>query len=141
MPTPHPTRSRGDRRLSPSIRRAHRRVQWAWYASWAHGALFLVLAGYVLSREPRSWFVAVACLAAGTAAPLLGRAAYLGNSFRAFLLLLLAVVPPGGLFLLDWSPGIVLAGLLFAPFYYVGLKGAIGLRGRRGSRRGRPTSS
>ncbi len=143
----HSTKARGGDRLAPSVRRAHRRVQWAWYASIVHGVILLALGAYFLTLTPRGWIFGGLCIVGAGGVPLLGRAAYLGNSFRAFLLFLTAIVPPPAVYLLWGDPtltfggltlgGLALGGLIFVPFYYLGVKGAIGLRGRRGSRRGR----
>jgi sterol desaturase/sphingolipid hydroxylase (fatty acid hydroxylase superfamily) len=121
-------------RLAPSIRRAHARVTRAWYLSIAHGVLLLALAVHALLRDEPSWVLAAAALVGSAVVPFLGRTAYRGNSFSAFLLLVIVVAPPAWAWLTDRALAIPLAFLLLAPVYYLGLKGAAGLRGRRASR-------
>ncbi len=131
-----PQRKPRDRsRLAPSIQRAHRRVRHALIASGVHAALLLGTGLVVLSGDPPAWAPGIVALAGAIVVPLLGRAAYYGNSFAGLLLLLTVIVPLATPFIFGWSALVPIAGLLFAPFYHLGAKGAIGLRGRRRSKR------
>ncbi len=128
-------------RLAPSIRKAHRRVLLALIASVAHSAILLATGAYLLLGVDAPGVITAPRILAGVAllgavvVPLLGRASYRGNSFAALLLLLTSIVPPILALLAGRDPTLTLFGLLVAPFYFVGARGAIGLRGRRGSRR------
>lgn len=130
------TRRRMDR-LAPSIQRAHRRVQWAWYASIAHGILLVAVAAHLYTRAEPSWVLAGLALVGAGVVPFLGRTVYRGNSFSALLLLISVLVPPTTSFLRGWALAIPLVGIAFVPVYYLGMKGATGLRGRRASDRTR----
>ncbi len=127
-------------KLAPSIQKAHRRVQMSWYASIAHGILLLGLGVYLLVRADPAWVAGVICLSGAGVVPLLGRKSFLGNSFSALLLLATVMVPPVAAFLLERPMLLTLAGLPFVPVYFLGLKGANGLRGRRASPRQRARS-
>lgn len=127
-------------KLAPSIQKAHRRVQISWYASIAHGVLLLGLGAYLLGRADPAWVAGLVCLVGAGVVPLLGRKSFLGNSFSALLLLATVVVPPIAAFLLERPMLLTLAGLPFIPVYFLGLKGANGLRGRRASPRQRARS-
>lgn len=134
------TERRRKEKLAPSIRKAHRRVQWSWYASIVQGVLLLGLGGYLLVRAEPAWVAGVACLVGAGVVPLLGRKSFLGDSFSAVILLGTVVVPPIAAFLLERPMLLTLAGLPFVPVYFLGLKGATGLRGRRASPRQRARS-
>ncbi len=120
-------------RLAPSIQKAHRRVQWSWYASLAHGAALVALAYHLFTRAEPAWMLAGLSVVGAGVVPLLGRAAYRGNSFSAFLLLVSVLAPPLVSYLAEWSLNPVAWGLVLVPVYLLGLKGATGLRGRRAS--------
>lgn len=122
-------------KLAPSIRKAHRRVQWSWYASLVHGAALLALAYHLLIRSEPAWVLGGLCVVGAGLVPFLGRTAYRGNSFSAFLLLVSVVAPPLVSHLAGWSVNPVAWGLVLVPLYVLGLKGATGLRGRRASAR------
>ncbi|TVP56025.1 MAG: hypothetical protein EA351_09445 [Gemmatimonadales bacterium] len=128
-------------RLAPSIQKAHRRVLFALVASGAHSAILLGIAAYLFfgvdaeGMVVAPWLLGGVALVGAVVVPLLGRASYRGNSFAALLLLLTSIVPPVIALLAGRDPTLTLFGLLAAPFYFVGARGAIGLRGRRGSRR------
>ncbi len=131
------TTKRRNRQLAPSIQKAHRRVRLAWYGSLLHAALLLGLAVLLLSRPDPAWLLGGLCVAGMGLAPFLGRTLYRGNSFSAFLLLVSVVAPLGVAFLMGRSLSLPLVLFLLTPIYVLGLKGATGLRGRRGSRRER----
>ena len=118
-------------RLAPSIRRAHARVQVAWYASVAHAALLFAVGIHFFIRSEPAWILGGLSMIGVAIVPQLGRAAYHGQSLSALLLVLTVAVPPVAAFFLGWDLRLALPGLLLLPPYYLGLKGSIGLRGRR----------
>jgi len=121
-------------RLAPSIQRAHRRVTWTWWVSWVHGIVLAALGFHLLLRVEPAWILGVLCLVGTGVIPFLGTTAYRGNSFSALLLLASAVVPTSVAVLREWSWIVPLVGVFLSAVYFLGLKGATGLRGRRGSR-------
>ena len=140
------TRPTDRSRLAPSIQRAHRRVLLALIASGVHSAILVGIAAHLWfgstaaglglgAAEFGPRVLAAVALAGAVVVPLLGRASYRGNSFAALLLLLTSIVPPVVALLAGRDPLLTLFGLLAAPFYWLGARGAIGLRGRRGSKR------
>ena len=129
-------RPRKPRELAPSIRLAHQRVRMLWYASFGHSALLLIIALLLFVAEGVGWFFPVLCLVAAPLPPLLARIAYRGNSFSALILLVSVIAPFVVAFLQGATLRYTFLLLLLTPLYFVGLKGAIGLRGRRGSQRG-----
>lgn len=141
MPKPSSRSARAPRgadrsRLAPSIRKAHRRVQIALVAALVHGPALLALGAHALFSGSRPEPIRAVILFAGAIAiPLLARASYRGNSFAALLLFLTAPAPVLVAFLAGFDLALPLLALMFAPFYYMGARGAIGLRGRRGSKR------
>jgi hypothetical protein len=136
---PMKKRNDRDRRagLAPSIRKAHGRVRWTLFGSFAHAGLLVALGAYLALQAEPSWVPAALCFAGAPLAPLLGLSAYRGNSFSALLLFVSVVTPFGVAWLAELDLRLPLVLLLMAPPYWVGLRGAMGLRGRRGSRRGR----
>lgn len=131
------TTKRRSRQLAPSIQKAHRRVRLAWYASLLHAVLLLGLAVLLLYRPDPAWILGGLCLVGVGMVPFLGRTLYRGNSFSAFLLLVSVVAPLVVAFLMGRSLNLPLVLFLLTPVYVLGVKGATGLRGRRGSRRER----
>jgi len=129
-------RARKPRELAPSIRLAHQRVRMLWYASFGHSALLLLIALLLFLDGGVGWFLPVLCLVAAPFPPILARIAYRGNSFSALILLVSVVAPFFVAFLQDATLRYTFLLLLLTPLYFVGLKGATGLRGRRGSQRG-----
>lgn len=135
--------SRSDRgRLAPSIQRAHRRVRLALVASGVHSAILVGIAVWLFLGAGVGEADLLAARVQGSVAlagavvvPLLARAAWRGNSLAGLALFLTSISPPLVVLVAGGTPGLALLGLLVAPFYYLGARGAIGLRGRRGSRR------
>lgn len=121
-------------RLAPSIRKAHFRVSWTWYVSLAHGTVLGLVGFHLLTRAEPAWILGLLSVLGMGAVPALGRSAYRGNSFSAFLLLLSAVGPSITAVLREWSWIVLLVGVVLSVVYVLGVKGATGLRGRRGSR-------
>jgi hypothetical protein len=130
------SRRRKRRQVAPSIRRAQRRVRWTLWASWVQGLLLAVLAYHLVYQAEPRWFLGLASALGVVAAPLMGRAAHRGNSFSAFVLLASVLVPPATVLLRGGLPTLSAIGLLLAPVYVLGVKGATGLRGRRAEPRG-----
>lgn len=123
--------------LAPSIRKAQEEVRWVHFGSWAHAALLAGIGVALVTRENPAWVPAVLCFAGVPLTPLLGRSAWRGNSFSALVLLVSVLAPAGVAWLAGYEMRFPLVLLLLAPAYWIGLRGSIGLRGRRGSRRER----
>jgi len=123
---------------APSVQRAHVRVQWAWFASLPHALLLAAFAIHQLTRDPPVWGLGLLCLAGAAVVPVLGRATYRGYTLSAHLLLATVVVPPVVAFFTDRSLVLPLLGLPLMVVYFMGVKGVLGLRGRRRSQRGKP---
>ena len=121
--------------LAPSIRRAHRRVQIAWYGSLVHSLVLFAMGVHLLTAPEPRWILGGLCVVGVGLAPFLGRTMYRGNSFSAFLLLVSVVAPLVVTFFAGGRLTLPLILILFTPVYVLGVKGATGLRGRRGSRR------
>ena len=123
---------------APSVQRAHVRVQWAWYASIPHALLLAGFGVHHLTRDPPVWGLGLLCLVGAGLVPVLGRATYRGYTLSAHLLLASVVVPPVVAFFTGRSLVLPLLGLPLMAIYFMGVKGVLGLRGRRRSQRAGP---
>lgn len=111
-------------------------------ASGVHSAILIAIAAWLFwgsgvgeADLASARLRALTALAGAVVVPLLARASWRGNSLAGLALLLTSVAPPVVELVTGGTPGLSLFGLVVAPVYLLGARGAIGLRGRRGSRR------